>query len=163
MSRAAPGAASANLNELYVTIAKNRLYAQQGRAATNGGPGAQVVRPRCRDLAVLQHAARRWQVEPHDGPDAHRLHVLAGATPQRDAARRRDSGAGAGGDGDCIRGTAVRRLHTSEPLRRSVQSWADTVRVPGTGSATVGSRDASKWTRREGTTVDHLDRLGSGA
>jgi hypothetical protein len=27
--------ASANLNDLYVTVAKNRLYAQQGRAATN--------------------------------------------------------------------------------------------------------------------------------
>ena len=30
-----PVQASANLNELYVTAAKNRLYAQQGRAATN--------------------------------------------------------------------------------------------------------------------------------
>ena len=30
-----PVKASANLNELYVTVAKNRLYAQQGRAATN--------------------------------------------------------------------------------------------------------------------------------
>jgi hypothetical protein len=30
-----PILASANLNELYVTIAKNRLYAQQGRAAAN--------------------------------------------------------------------------------------------------------------------------------
>jgi hypothetical protein len=29
-----PVQASANLNELYVTVAKNRLYAQQGRAAT---------------------------------------------------------------------------------------------------------------------------------
>ena len=30
-----PVTASANLNDLYVTVAKNRLYAQQGRAATN--------------------------------------------------------------------------------------------------------------------------------
>jgi len=30
-----PVQASANLNDLYVTVAKNRLYAQQGRAATN--------------------------------------------------------------------------------------------------------------------------------
>jgi hypothetical protein len=30
-----PIQASANLNDLYVTVAKNRLYAQQGRAATN--------------------------------------------------------------------------------------------------------------------------------
>jgi hypothetical protein len=30
-----PVLAAANLNELYVTVAKNRLYAQQGRAATN--------------------------------------------------------------------------------------------------------------------------------
>jgi len=30
-----PVVASANLNELYVTVARNRLYAQQGRAATN--------------------------------------------------------------------------------------------------------------------------------
>lgn len=30
-----PVKASANLNKLYVTVAKNRLYAQQGRAATN--------------------------------------------------------------------------------------------------------------------------------
>jgi len=30
-----PVRASANLNELYVTVAKNRLYAEQGRAATN--------------------------------------------------------------------------------------------------------------------------------
>src|SRR6185436_2526412 len=30
-----PVQASANLNELYVTVAKNRLFAQQGRAATN--------------------------------------------------------------------------------------------------------------------------------
>ncbi|WP_017730210.1 glycosyl hydrolase 115 family protein [Nafulsella turpanensis] len=30
-----PVKASANLNELYVTVAKNRLYARQGRAATN--------------------------------------------------------------------------------------------------------------------------------
>jgi hypothetical protein len=31
-----PVQASANLNDLYVTVATNRLYAQQGRAATNG-------------------------------------------------------------------------------------------------------------------------------
>ena len=31
-----PVQACANLNELYVTVAKNRLYAAQGRAATNG-------------------------------------------------------------------------------------------------------------------------------
>ena len=31
-----PVKASANLNELYVTVAKNRLYAKQGRAGTNG-------------------------------------------------------------------------------------------------------------------------------
>lgn len=30
-----PVQASANLNELYITVAKNRLYARQGRAATN--------------------------------------------------------------------------------------------------------------------------------
>jgi hypothetical protein len=30
-----PVEASANLNDLYVTVAKNRLYAQQGRASTN--------------------------------------------------------------------------------------------------------------------------------
>ena len=30
-----PVAASANLNDLYVTVGKNRLYAKQGRAATN--------------------------------------------------------------------------------------------------------------------------------
>jgi glycosyl hydrolase family 115 (putative glucuronidase)/glycosyl hydrolase family 115 len=30
-----PVQASANLNDLYVTVAKNRLYAQQGRASTN--------------------------------------------------------------------------------------------------------------------------------
>ena len=30
-----PVVASANLNELYVTVAKNRLYAKQGRASTN--------------------------------------------------------------------------------------------------------------------------------
>jgi len=31
-----PVQACSNLNELYVTVGKNRLYAQQGRAATNG-------------------------------------------------------------------------------------------------------------------------------
>jgi len=31
-----PVSACANLNELYVTVGKNRLYAKQGRAATNG-------------------------------------------------------------------------------------------------------------------------------
>jgi hypothetical protein len=34
-----PVQASANLNELYVTVAKNRLYAEQGRAATNALAG----------------------------------------------------------------------------------------------------------------------------
>ncbi|HLV65109.1 MAG TPA: glycosyl hydrolase 115 family protein [Polyangiaceae bacterium] len=39
-----PVAASANLNDLYVTVAKNRLYAAQGRAATN------ALAERARDL-----------------------------------------------------------------------------------------------------------------
>ena len=89
-----PVQAAANLNDLYVTAAKNRLYALAGPRGDERSrrASARAVRSRRRDLAVLQHGARRRQVGAHDGPDAHRLHVLAGAAAQHDAARRRDPG-----------------------------------------------------------------------
>jgi hypothetical protein len=46
-----PAQACANLNELYVTAARNRLYAQQGRAATNRLAG-QVEAQFARDAAL---------------------------------------------------------------------------------------------------------------
>ena len=55
-----PVKAAANLNELYVTVARNRLYALQGRAATNdlADSARATVRPGRRDLAAT--TTRSW-------------------------------------------------------------------------------------------------------
>ena len=110
-----PIQAAANLNELYVTVAR-RIACTRCRVARrrtiSPTRARQLFEQRRRDLAVLQHAARRRQVESHDGPDAHRLHVLAGAAAQHDAAGRRDPGAAAADMGVAIVERIVRHSRT---------------------------------------------------
>jgi hypothetical protein len=59
-----PIMASANLNELYVTVAKNRLYAEQGRAATNDlAARARVLFERDDEISRIYHediAGGKW-------------------------------------------------------------------------------------------------------
>jgi hypothetical protein len=59
-----PVAASANLNELWVTVAKNRLYAQQGRVSANDlAKKAQALFDRDKALAAHYHkgiAGGKW-------------------------------------------------------------------------------------------------------
>ena len=92
-----PILASSIVQELYVTVGLNQLYAVQGRASAN------TMAARARALfaedATVDGAlsrARRRQVEPHDVADAHRLHLLAAAAGAGDA-RRPGSAAGGGG------------------------------------------------------------------
>ncbi len=153
--------ACAILNELYVTVGQNRLYAVQGRASTND------LAARARELfgqdadavARVQRDARGRQVEPHDGPDAHRLHLLEPAAAQRDA--RRPGGPGPGGRrrwasrskarrraGPAARGApalpALDVYEQAAALPRGLQPRAGAVRVHASRRASPGCG----WTSR---------------
>ena len=82
-----PTKACEQVNELYIMTAKNRLYASQGRASANDyrSTGTGTVQGRCGFISVLQSHFGEWTVEPHDGSDAHRLHVLAAAANEHHA------------------------------------------------------------------------------
>ena len=73
--------ACSNLNELYVTVAKNRLYAKEGRAATNS---LAKERRNCsaktrQFLTIYNKVMAGGKMGSHDGSNSHRLHVLAAA------------------------------------------------------------------------------------
>ena len=82
-----PVDACANLTEMYIAAGRNALYARQGRASANSyaalSPGA--VRQRRRAHRRIQPQAAERPMEPHDGPDAHRLYVLERASAERHA------------------------------------------------------------------------------
>jgi hypothetical protein len=93
-----PVLASANLNDLYVTVAKNRLYAQQGRAAANN-MAARARELFARDAEITRyyndtlaggkwshmmdqtHIGYRWWQEPPENsmPEVTELEVPAAA------------------------------------------------------------------------------------
>ncbi len=85
-----PTKACEQVNELYITAAKNRLYAGQGRASANDyAAQARALFQADADLsAYYNHTLAERQMGPHDGPDAHRLHVLAAAAHERHARGR---------------------------------------------------------------------------
>ncbi len=73
-----PVKASANLNELYVATAKNRLYAEQGRGIANSY--AEKVKELYKkdsrfNRGISQY--RRWKMEPYDVAKSYWLYLLA--------------------------------------------------------------------------------------
>jgi len=150
-----PVKACAVVNELYVTVGRNRLYAVQGRASTNDLAERARAVPRGRASgALLQRDPGGRQVEPPDGSDAHRLHLLAAARSQRHARRAGDTGArarGAGrGDrrfrGELARESARGRPARAQPLRtaallRNLQTRPCAVRVHNRGERAVAARE----------------------
>ena len=77
-----PVDACANLTELYIAAGRNALYARQGRASANSY--ATLARTLFAKDAALSdeynHQAFERPMEPHDGPDAYRVHVLERAS-----------------------------------------------------------------------------------
>ena len=132
------------LNELYVTVGKNRLYAVQGRASTNDlaerARGSSMRTPSSRATTTT---ARRRQVEPHDGPDPHRLHVLEAAAAQRHARRAGDPAVRRGGDGRRGRGLrgGLARLAPRRPRCR--RSTPTTSKPRYSRSSTAASRPST--------------------
>ena len=82
-----PVDASATVAEMYIAAGRNALDARlgtgEGERRCSGDQGA--LRERCRAERCLQSQVAGWALEPHDGSDAHRLHVLAGASAECDA------------------------------------------------------------------------------
>ena len=89
---ALPGQRLRKCNELYIAVARNNLYAEEGRASTNdmGRTGARVIPGRCR--SGPQSITTSWprQMGSHDGSDAHRLHLLAATGEEQHAEGERN-------------------------------------------------------------------------
>ena len=106
------------------------MYARRGARRRTISPTARA-RLFDKDAAIsqlLQHEAGRREVGPHDGPDAHRLHVLAGA-----AARTR-----------CRAST---RSRCRSPPRWASRSWRRTARRRRAGWSPHASSRCRRSTR----------------
>ncbi len=172
-----PTKASAIVTELYITAGRNRLYAEQKRAATTtwpreSGPCSSRTRP----VPLLQPGDGRRQMEPHDGPDAHRLHQLAAASSETHAGGQGNRRARAGPDGRrgrrldvrmarrfrCPSASDVRCVQPAATLYRRIQSRAGAFRVHRLCHRPLDCAQRHARNDRKGAAAVGEHRLGQG-
>jgi len=87
-----PVKACAVVNELYIAVAKSRLYANQGRASANdfAAQARALFQADAGLSSNFNHTLAHGKWNHMNGPDAYRLHFLAATASQRHAESRRN-------------------------------------------------------------------------